>query len=89
MPTVRELGFPGLELEGWNGLFVPTGTPEAVVQKINADVNAVLAEPAVKAALDQQGLTPVGGSAAAFRAVVESDSARWGAVIRRLGLKLD
>lgn len=89
LPTMASAGLKNVESLAWNGLFVPTGTPEAVVQKINADVNAVLAEPAVKAALDQQGLTPVGGSAAAFRAVVESDSARWGAVIRRLGLKLD
>ena len=89
LPTTASAGLKNVESLAWNGLFVPAGTPEAVVQKINADVNAVLSEPAVKAALDQQGLTPVGGSAAAFRAVVESDSARWGAVIRRLGLKLD
>lgn len=89
LPTMASAGLKNVESLAWNGLFVPTGTPEVVQARINTDVNAALADPAVKSALDAQGLTPVGGSAAAFRAVVESDSARWGAVIRQLGLKLD
>ncbi|MBQ0959014.1 tripartite tricarboxylate transporter substrate binding protein [Ideonella sp. 4Y11] len=89
LPTMGSVGLKNVESLAWNGLFVAAGTPEAVVAKVNADVNATLADPAVKSALDAQGLTPVGGSAAAFRQVVESDSARWGAVIRKLGLKLD
>ena len=60
-----------------------------MVQKINADVNAVLQDPAVRQALDAQGLTIVGGSAADFRRVIEADVKRWGAVITRLGIKLD
>ena len=89
LPTMASAGLKNVESLAWNGLFVPAGTPEAVVAKINADVNAVLTDPAVKASMDSQGLTPVGGSAAAFQQVVASDSARWGAVIRRLGVKLD
>ncbi|MBN8486824.1 MAG: tripartite tricarboxylate transporter substrate binding protein [Burkholderiales bacterium] len=89
LPTMASVGLKNVESLAWNGLFVAAGTPEAVVAKINADVNATLADPAIKSALDAQGLTPVGGSAAAFRQVVESDSARWGAVIRKLGVKLD
>jgi len=89
LPTLASAGLKNVDSLAWNGLFVPTGTPEAVVQKLNADVNAVLADPATKAALDQQGLTPVGGSAADFRKLVESDSKRWGDVIRRIGVKLD
>ena len=89
LPTLTGAGLKNVESLAWNGLFAPAGTPEAVVQKINADVNATLADPAVKAALDAQGLTPVGGSAAQFRQVVDTDSQRWGALIRRLGLRLD
>ena len=89
LPTMASAGLKNVESLAWNGLFAPAGTPEAVVQKINADVNAVLAEPAARAALDAQGLTPVGGGAADFRKLVAADSQRWGEVIRRLGIKLD
>jgi tripartite-type tricarboxylate transporter receptor subunit TctC len=89
LPTLAESGLPGVESQIWNGLFVAAATPDAVVQKINADVNAVLHDPAVKASFDAQGLAPGGGSVADFRKVVAEDSKRWGAVIQKIGLKLD
>jgi tripartite-type tricarboxylate transporter receptor subunit TctC len=89
LPTLAESGYPGVEALAWNGLFTAAGTPESVVQRINADVNAVLHNAGLRAALEQQGLTPVGGSAAEFRALVAADMQRWGATIRRIGLKLE
>ncbi|MFN0182756.1 MAG: Bug family tripartite tricarboxylate transporter substrate binding protein [Aquabacterium sp.] len=89
LPTLVESGFAQVESLAWNGLFTAAGTPDGVVQKINADVNAALADAAVKAALDAQGLTAVGGSAADFQRVLASDSRRWAAVIQRIGLKID
>ena len=89
LPTLAESGYPGVEALAWNGLFTAAGTSEGVVQRINADVNAVLHDAGVRAALEQQGLTPVGGSAAEFRALVAADMQRWGATIRRIGLKLE
>ena len=89
LPTLAESGYGNVESLAWNGLFVPVGTPEAVVAKINADVNATLQDPSVRTALDNQGLTPVGGSAADFRHTVESDMKRWGPIINRIGLKLE
>ena len=89
LPTLAEGGYPNVESLAWNGLFGPAGTPAAVVQKVNADVNAALADPAVKTALDNQGLTIVGGSAADFQRVIDADVQRWGPVITRLGIKLD
>ncbi len=89
LPTLAESGLPGVESLIWNGLFVAAGTPEAVVNKINADVNAVLHEPAVKSVFDAQGLQPGGGSVADFRQVVANDTRRWGAIIQKIGLKLD
>ncbi|MEK8046612.1 Bug family tripartite tricarboxylate transporter substrate binding protein [Ideonella margarita] len=89
LPSMASAGYKAVESLAWNGLFVPTGTPDAVIQKINTDVNAVLADPAVRAAFDGQGLTPVGGTAAEFRQVVASDSKRWGEVIRKVGISLD
>lgn len=89
LPTVAESGWRAVESLAWNGFFGPAGTPEAVVQKFNADANAVLQDPAVRQALDAQGLTVVGGSAADFRRTIDADVKRWGPVITRIGVKLD
>jgi tripartite-type tricarboxylate transporter receptor subunit TctC len=89
LPTLASAGYPKVESLAWNGLFAPAGTPEGVVQKINADVNAVLAEPAVRAQLDTQGLTPVGGSAAEFKRLVDAEHRRWGPIIAAIGVTLD
>lgn len=89
LPTLAGAGYPNVESLAWNGLFASPGTPEAVVTRINADVNEALKDPAVKAALDAQGLTVVGGSAADFKRVIDGEVKRWGPVISRLGIKLD
>jgi tripartite-type tricarboxylate transporter receptor subunit TctC len=89
LPTLAESGWRGVDSLAWNGLFAPAATPDAVVQKINTDVNAVLQDPAVRQALDAQGLAVVGGSAADFRRTIDADVKRWGTVITRLGIKLD
>jgi tripartite-type tricarboxylate transporter receptor subunit TctC len=89
LPTLAEGGVKGVESLAWNGLFVATGTPAAVVAKIGADVDTALHDTALRSAMEAQGLTPVGGSAADFRKVVEADTRRWGAIIERIGLKID
>ncbi len=89
LPTLAESGYPQVESLAWNGLFTAAGTPAAVLQKINADVNAALRDPAVKAALDNQGMTAVGGSADDFRRTLEADGKRWGAIIRKAGITID
>jgi tripartite-type tricarboxylate transporter receptor subunit TctC len=89
LPTLAAAGFPNVESLAWNGYFMPAGTPDAVIQKVNADANAVLQDPAVRQALDAQGLTVVGGSAADFQRAIDADVKRWGPVINRIGLKLD
>ncbi len=89
LPTVAESGHAGFEALAWNGLFAPAGTPEAVVQRINADVNALLKDPAVVESFHKQGLIPGGGSAAQFKGYIESESAKWGAIIRRANISID
>ena len=89
LPTLAASGYPNVESLAWNGLFAPAGTPDAVVAKVNADVNEALKDPTVRAALDAQGLTVIGGSAADFKRVIEAEITRWGPVITRLGIKLD
>lgn len=89
LPTLASAGYPAVESLAWNGLFVPAATPPAVIDRINADVNAVLADPAVRTALEQQGLMPMGGSAAEFKRLVEAEHKRWGPIIEKLNLRLD
>jgi len=89
LPTLAESGYPQVESMAWNGLFTASGTPSAVVAKINTDVNAALRDPAVKPLLDAQGLSAVGGSAEDFKRLLDSDAKRWGAIIRKAGITLD
>jgi tripartite-type tricarboxylate transporter receptor subunit TctC len=89
LPVLAAAGYPAVEALAWNGLFASPGTPEAVVARINADVNDMLKDPQVKATLDAQGLTAVGGSAAEFKRMLDGEIKRWGPVITKLGLKLD
>lgn len=89
LPTVAESGYPGFEALAWNGLFAPAGTPGELVNRINADVNAVLKDPAVREAFARQGLLIGGGSAAEFKAFIDSESRKWGAIIQRVGITID
>jgi len=89
LPTVAESGYPGFESLAWNGLFTASGTPPEVVRRINADVNSVLREPAVRELLANQGLVPGGGSPEAFRSFIDSEGGKWGAIIAKVGIRLD
>jgi tripartite-type tricarboxylate transporter receptor subunit TctC len=81
LPTLAESGYPDVQSLAWNGLFAPAGTPAAVVNRINADVNAVLEEPSVRDVLLKQGLVPGGGRPADFQMLVEAESRKWGPLI--------
>ena len=89
LPTLADAGYKNVEALAWNGLFAPAGTLDAVVARVNTDVNDLLKDPAVKATLDAQGLTAVGGSAADFKRVLDAEAKRWGPIIARIGVKLD
>ncbi|WP_198086284.1 tripartite tricarboxylate transporter substrate binding protein [Variovorax sp. E3] len=89
LPTVAESGYPGFESLAWNGLFTAAGTPAETVDRINADVNAVLREASVREQLAQQGLEIGGGSPAEFSSFIASERAKWGAIITEAGIKFD
>jgi tripartite-type tricarboxylate transporter receptor subunit TctC len=80
---------PGYEVTGWLGYGAPKGTPAEIVERINKEVNAVLAEPAINAKLLELGSTPRPGSAADFGKLVSDDIDKWGKVVRFAGLKAD
>ena len=89
LPTLAESGYPGVVALAWNGLFAPAGTPAATVEKINADVNAALKDPAVQASFTRQGLIVGGGSAAEFKSFIEKEGTTWGAIIKKNNITLD
>ena len=68
---------------------MPAGTPAAVLAKLNADVNAIIAEKPILDRFDQLGMLPVGGSLAAGETYVRSEIKKWGEVVRSLGLRVE
>lgn len=89
LPTLAESGYPGFEALAWNGLFAPAGTPPALVDRINADVNAVLKEASVREVFAKQGLIIGGGSAAEFKGFIDGEGRKWGAIIKKVGITID
>lgn len=89
LPTVAESGYPGFESLAWNGLFTAAGTPPDVVNRINADVNAVLKDPLVRDLLAQQGLEVGGGSPSEFKSFIASERIKWGSIINATGIKFE
>ncbi|CAN7770626.1 tripartite tricarboxylate transporter substrate binding protein [Cupriavidus necator] len=87
--TFSEFGYPTVIGYGWFGLLAPAGTPPAVVQQLNRDVNAVLADPGNKERLVNLGLQPESGSSEAFADFIGSEVAKWSAVIKRAGIVLE
>ena len=89
LPTIAEAGYPGFEALAWNGVLVAAGTPQPVVARLNADINAILKEPSVKSTLNAQGFELVGGTPEDFAHLIRSESEKWAPVIKRTGAKVD
>jgi tripartite-type tricarboxylate transporter receptor subunit TctC len=85
VPTMKELGYEGLENGSWFGLFAAKGTPRAIIEKMNAQVNAILKEPETQDALERQGATPVGGSPEDYKRFIAKDIAFWQPVVTKTG----
>ncbi len=89
VPTLRELGFPNLEVETWYGLFAPAGTPAEIVAAFNAETNALLAQPDLREALARQGMVAVGGPPERLGQLLRRELARWSRVVAAAGIKAD
>ena len=89
VPTAAESGLPGYNSISWIGLLAPAGTPQPIVDKIAADVNAVLTEPATRQQFIDQGAIPVGSTPAQFKALIDADRARYGKIIVEKDIKLE
>jgi tripartite-type tricarboxylate transporter receptor subunit TctC len=89
VPTVKELGFPGYEVALWMGLFVPAGTPTAVIERVNREFVAVLKKPEVHEGLIAQGVTPQPSTPGGLAAHITAEIAKWDQVIKSAGIKTD
>lgn len=88
VPTLEELGVKDAEAVTWWGVAAPAGTPPAVIELLNARINALLKQEGVQAQLKAAGAEALGGTAQEFAALVKSDVPKWTAVVKAAGLKV-
>ncbi|WP_422842999.1 tripartite tricarboxylate transporter substrate binding protein [Acidovorax sp. M2(2025)] len=89
VPTVAEAGFKGFDVSTWYGVFAPAGTPPAVVNTVNAEINKLLATADMKAAIHAQGAEPEAMSAAQFGTLLKTDYAKWKGIVESSGAKIE
>jgi tripartite-type tricarboxylate transporter receptor subunit TctC len=86
---VRELGYPQLEAGVWLGIFVPTGTPQPIISRLNAEIGKALSDPAAIERIRNFGFEIKTGSPEDLAALVRADTSKWAPVIKRAGINLD
>jgi tripartite-type tricarboxylate transporter receptor subunit TctC len=89
VPTMQEEGYPGFEATTWYGLAGPGKLPSAIAQKINRDVNTVLAMPDVQEKLDTYGAEDGGGSSEKFAQFIRAEQVKWARVVKEAGVKIE
>lgn len=89
VPTMQEAGVAGYEMQAWGGFVLPTGTPEPVVQRLNQEFNAMLADDAVKKKLGELAFDTIGGSQQDFRALIDRETRKWASVVKESGARID
>jgi len=87
VPTIAEQGFPGYELNEWNGLFAPAGLPAPIVKRMHEAVLAALADPAVRQRIEALGAIPVGSDPASFARFMTEQREAMGRLVREIGLE--
>jgi tripartite-type tricarboxylate transporter receptor subunit TctC len=89
IPTVTEAGYPGYDAVGWGAIFVPNGTPQPIIDKLNATMAKVIALPEVKKQFEEQGTEPAASSQAEMAKMLKDEYVRLGQVAKSLGLSVD
>jgi len=89
VPTLAEAGLAGYEIGSWQGVFAPAGTPVDIVKRLNAEIVKIINMPDVREKLVNLGAEPVGDTPDEFAALVKSEGAKWAAVVKQSGARVD
>jgi tripartite-type tricarboxylate transporter receptor subunit TctC len=89
LPTVAESGLPGFESLTWYGFVAPAKTPRATINKLQQEIHAIVFSPDVKKQLVEQGNEPLANTPEEFAKMMRTDAIKWGAIGKKLGVKLD
>jgi tripartite-type tricarboxylate transporter receptor subunit TctC len=87
VPTVAESGYPGFDVTSWYGIVARTGTPPAIIHKVQADMAEALRQPDILKKLADQGLEPVGDTPEQFGAVIRAESRKWGDIVKKANIQ--
>ncbi len=89
VPTVAESGYKDFDVSTWYGVFAPAGTPANVVTTLNTEINKLLANPEIKAAIQAQGAEPVAMKVDQFASLLKADYAKWKGIVQSSGAKVE
>src|SRR5579883_957497 len=89
VPTVAEAGYPGYDAVGWGAIFVPNGTPQPLIDKLNSTMAKVISQPEVKKQFEEQGTEPASSSQAEMAKMLRDEYMRLGQTAKSLGLSVD
>jgi len=87
LPTMQEAGVPGYTAGTWYGVLAPAGTPPAIVNRLNAEINKALAAPQLRSQFAEQSVNAAGGKPEDFAALIRQDYDKWGKLIREGNIK--
>jgi len=88
-PTTAEAGYAKFQVTGWQGWVAPAGTPRAILDRVNAETNKAMNDPATRAKLFEQGYLPAGGSVDAFAKQLAADQVKWAELVKVSGARID
>jgi tripartite-type tricarboxylate transporter receptor subunit TctC len=89
VPTADEAGLAGFSTPGWFGLTAPSGVPDAIVQRLNTEINAVLAMPEVTGRLADMGASAAPGTPQSFGALIAAQRTQWSEAVRAAGIRIE
>ena len=89
VPTIAEAGLAGYDVSSWAGVVSPAGTPKAVINKLHAEIVAVLGNPTIRERLAAEGAEPIGNSPAEFSAFIAAELKKWAGAVKQAGAQID
>lgn len=89
LPTIAELGFPGIVAENWYGFYVPAGTPQPVINRLNSEIVKILQQPDVKKRFQDLGTETVGSTPAELSDFINKEIAKWSKTAKEAGARVD